>query len=37
MASLNVEIVELKEKVVYGLWKQSNDKTISNDIDTLSE
>ena len=37
MASLNVEIMELEGKSVYGLWKKSNDKTISNDIDTLSE
>ena len=37
MANLNVEIMELEEKSVYGLWKQSNDKTISKDIDTLSE
>jgi len=37
MESLNVEITELKEKIIYGLWKQSNDKTISNDINTLSE
>lgn len=37
MRSLNVEIMDLEEKSVYGLWKQSNDKTISNDIDALSE
>lgn len=37
MASIDVEVMELEEKSVYGLWKQSNDETISNDIDILSE
>lgn len=36
MANLKVEIIEIKEKNIYGLWSQSNDKTISKDIDTLS-
>jgi len=36
MANLKVEIVEIEEKSIYGLWLHSNDKTVSKDINTLS-
>lgn len=37
MTDLNVEIVNLEEKTVYGLWMKSSDKTISKDIKTVCE
>jgi len=36
MANLKVEILEIEEKSIYGLWLQSNDKAVSQDINTLS-
>lgn len=37
MTDFKVDIIDIEEKAIYGLWKQANDKTISNDINTLSE
>ncbi|MCQ4638114.1 GyrI-like domain-containing protein [Anaerovorax odorimutans] len=37
MTKLAVDIIKMDEQILYGLWKKSNDKTISRDIDTLSE
>lgn len=34
---MNVEIIQIEEKTVYGLWMKSSDKTISKDIKTLSK
>ncbi|MDO5844670.1 MAG: GyrI-like domain-containing protein [Methanocorpusculum sp.] len=34
---MNVDIITLEEKTVYGLWMNSSDKTISKDIKLLSE
>lgn len=36
MGRLTVELLEIEERNIYGLWKKSNDKTISNDISFLS-
>lgn len=37
MASLVVDVIELEEKTIYGIWRKSNDKTISSDIKSISE
>jgi len=37
MVNLTVDIVKIEERIIYGIWKESNDKKISTDIDTLSE
>jgi len=36
MENLIVEIIKVDETVLYGIWKNSNDKTISKDINSLS-
>lgn len=36
MANLTVEIIKVKETAIFGVWKNSNDKTISKDITSLS-
>lgn len=37
MKKSDVNVVHLDEVKIFGLWKKSNDKTISNDIKVLSE
>lgn len=37
MSKLNVKIEYIKQQTLYGLWKKSNDKTISKDIKVLSK
>ncbi len=37
MGRLSVDIMELEEMTLYGLWKGSNDKTVSSDIDFMSK
>lgn len=37
MAGLAVNIEYIEQQTIYGLWQKSNDRTISNDIKTLSE
>lgn len=37
MKKFDVSVVHMDELKIFGLWKKSNDKTISNDIKNLSE
>lgn len=37
MAALDIQIVNKEFQTIYGLWKKSNDKTISADIAELSK
>ncbi len=37
MSGLNVNIEYINQQTVYGLWRKSNDKTISKDIKILSK
>ena len=37
MASLEVNVVQMEEETIHGLWRKSNDRTISKDIKALSE
>ena len=37
MAGLEVTVAQMDEQTVYGLWRKSNDKTITGDIKVLSE
>lgn len=37
MRNSDINVLHLDELKIFGLWKKSNDKTISNDIKTLSE
>lgn len=37
MKTLDINVVHLDELKIFGLWRKSNDKTISNDIKNLSE
>lgn len=36
MAALDVQIMDMEQQVIYGLWKNANDKTISKDIRDLA-
>ena len=37
MSEIKVSVVNLKKQTVYGLWKNSNDSTVSKDIKNLSK
>ncbi|MDO5518151.1 MAG: effector binding domain-containing protein [Clostridium sp.] len=37
MSKLEVNILRLENQTIYGVWKNSNDKTVSEDIKSLSE
>ena len=37
MSSLEVNIEYIEQQTIYGLWKKSNDRTISKDINALSK
>lgn len=37
MADLEVTVAQMDEQRVYGLWRKSNDRTLSGDIRILSE
>ena len=37
MPSLEVNIEYIEQQTIYGLWKKSNDRTISKDINALSK
>ena len=37
MSSLKVNIEYIEQQTIYGLWHNSNDKTVSKDIKTLSK
>lgn len=37
MSSLKVNIEYIEQQTIYGLWRKSNDKTISKDIKALSK
>lgn len=37
MSSLEVNIEYIEQQTIYGLWNNSNDKTVSKDIKTLSK
>lgn len=37
MSSLEVNIEYIKQQTIYGLWQNSNDRTISKDINALSK
>lgn len=37
MSKLKVDIEYIEQQTIYGLWKKSNDRTISKDINTLSK
>lgn len=36
MGRLDVQMLEIEGRTIYGLWKKSNDKTVSKDIEFLS-
>lgn len=37
MAKLDVQMIKLEETAIYGLWMQSNDRTVAKDIERLSK
>lgn len=37
MSRLKVNIEYIEQKTIYGLWKKSNDRTVSKDINALSK
>ena len=37
MAKLEVQIIQIEETEIYGLWQQSIDSTVAKDIDRLSK
>lgn len=37
MSNLVIDIIELDETTIYGLWRKSNDRMLSSDIKSISE
>lgn len=37
MSRFDVHIADMEQQILYGLWKKSNDRTIAEDINTLSK